>query len=121
MPTCVALAGARYPDRLNGHEIKLMQGVSLVPAWRGEPVKRQKPLFWEHEGNRAIRSGRWKLVAKGADGPWELYDLDTDRSELHDLAATQPQRVKELAATWQQWADTSDVLPLNPFKIPQVP
>jgi arylsulfatase len=89
MPTCVALAGATYPERFNAHVIKRMQGVSLLPAYRGEPIRRQSPLFWEHEGNRAMRSGRWKLVAKGADGPWELYDLDTDRSELHDLAAAQ--------------------------------
>jgi arylsulfatase len=121
MPTCVALAGARYPERLNGDSIKPMRGVSLLSACRGEPLARRAPLFWEHEGNRAIRSGRWKLVANGADGPWELYDLDTDRSELHDLAAAQPERARELAAAWQHWAETSDVLPLNPFKIPQVP
>jgi arylsulfatase len=119
MPTCVALAGATYPKQFNGHAIKPMQGASLLPAFRGEPIGREAPLFWEHEGNRAIRSDRWKLVAKGADGPWELYDLDADRSELHDLSAAQPERVKELGAQWQRWAETSDVLPLNPFKIPQ--
>jgi arylsulfatase len=119
MPTCVALAGATYPKQFNGHAIKPMQGASLLPAFRGEPIGREAPLFWEHEGNRAIRSDRWKLVAKGADGPWELYDVDADRSELHDLSAAQPERVKELGAQWQRWAETSDVLPLNPFKIPQ--
>jgi arylsulfatase len=117
MPTCVALAGATYPREFNGRSIKPMAGVSLLPAFVGAQIPRESPIFWEHEGNRAIRSGRWKLVAKGVDGPWELYDLDTDRGELHDLAAQQPDRVRELAARWQKWAETNDVLPLNPFGI----
>jgi arylsulfatase len=119
MPTCVALAGAKYPREFNGHSIKPMQGISLMPALVGEPLRRETPLFWEHEGNRAIRDGDWKLVAKGADGPWELYDMTTDRAELHDLAAAQPERVKELSTQWQHWAAINGVLPLNPFKIPQ--
>jgi arylsulfatase len=119
MPTCIALAGASYPREFNGHAIKSMQGISLMPALVGEPLRRETPLFWEHEGNRAIRDGQWKLVARGADGPWELYDMTTDRAELHDLADAQPQRVKELSTQWQHWAETNGVLPLNPFKIAQ--
>jgi hypothetical protein len=68
------------------------------------------------EANRAIRVGNWKLVAKGTDGPWELYDLTKDRSELHNLAAEQPDRVKDLTEKWQHWAEQSLVFPLNPFK-----
>jgi hypothetical protein len=67
------------------------------------------------EANRAIRVGNWKLVAKGTDGPWELYDLTKDRSELHNLAAEQPDRVKDLTEKWQHWAEQSLVFPLNPF------
>ncbi len=116
MQTCIALSGAEYPKEVNGHPSKQLPGVSLVPAFQGQPLNRPTPLFWEHEGNRAIRIANWKLVAKGAEGAWELYDIDHDRSELHNLAEKQPDRVKELSAQWQHWAETNDVFPLNPFK-----
>jgi arylsulfatase len=72
---------------------------------------RPQPLFWEHEGNRAVRDGDWKLVAEGPGAPWELYDLKADRTELHDLAAQQPARVRELAAAWEAWARRANVIP----------
>ncbi len=75
---------------------------------------RAKRIYWEHEGNRAVASADWKLVAKGERGPWELYDIGQDRSEQHDLAAEQPERVEQLAELWQAWAERAMVLPLNP-------
>jgi len=62
------------------------QGKSLVPAFTNRPIDRDA-IFWEHEGNRAVRVGDWKLVANGPGGPWELYDLKTDRIESNNLAA----------------------------------
>ena len=115
MPTCVALAGATYPHEFKGRSIKPLQGISLLPAVNGQGGPRTSPVFWEHEGNRAIRSGQWKLVAGGEDGPWELYDMSTDRAEMHDLSTAQAERAREMAARWQQWAEANDVLPLNPF------
>ena len=115
MATCVELAGANYPKELHGEVIKPMQGVSLLPALRGENVQRKEPLFWEHESNRAVRDGKWKLVAK-ADQSWELYDMEADRTEMYDLASAQPVKVKELAAKWDAWAAHSDVLPLGAWK-----
>lgn len=73
-------------------------------------IKREA-LYWEHEGNRAIRMGRWKLVAKGPAGSWELYDMDADRTELHDLAAERPQRVAEMTAEWEAWAKRVGAVP----------
>ena len=61
--------------------------------------------------NRAIREGDWKLVAKGPAAPWELYNLANDRTELHDLAAAEPERAKDLAAKWDAWAKRANVLP----------
>ena len=104
MATCVDLAKADYPKEVKGQKIVPMQGVSLNPTFSGKAIKREDPIYWEHEGNRAIRIGKWKLVAKGANGAWELYDLDADRSELNDLSEKHPQRAKEMADQWEAWA-----------------
>ena len=111
MATCVDLAGATYPKTFKDHEITPMQGVSLAPAFQGKALGRTEPIYWEHEGNRAIRLGKWKLVARGAGGDWELYDTDADRSELHNLADQHPDRVKEMADQWETFARKAHVLP----------
>ncbi len=115
MATCVELSGATYPKEFNGETIKPLEGVSLAPAFAGRPLARTQPLFWEHESNRAVRDGRWKLVAM-EDKPWELYDLTADRTEMNDLAAQQPAKVRELSAAWEAWAKRADVLPLGSWK-----
>jgi arylsulfatase len=110
MATCVDLAGAQYPTEFNGHPIQPMEGVSLLPAFSGLPLNRPQPIFWEHEGNRALRRDHWKLVSKHP-GPWELYNMAADRTEMHNLAATQPDRVKEMSAQWDAWARRVGVMP----------
>jgi arylsulfatase len=110
MATLVDAAGARYPLQLDGRPIQPMEGVSLRPALAGEPLGGERPLFWEHEGNRAIRLGAWKLVSKHP-GDWELFDVEADRTERHDLAAQQPERVRELAGRWEAWAKRVGVQP----------
>lgn len=115
MATLVDVAGASYPAEHRGKPIKPLEGASLRPALSGEALHRTRPLVWEHEANRAIRDGDWKLVAK-ENGPWELYNLRTDRSELHNLAATEPERVKRMAAGWDAWAARADVLPLGGWR-----
>jgi len=120
MATCVDLAEASYPAELDGHAIKPREGVSLRPAFNGEPLNRAEPLFWEHEGNRAVREGDWKLVAKEGR-PWELYNIAVDRSELHDLAGEEPDRVRDLAAKWDAYAARADVLPLGAWRADRSP
>ena len=71
----------------------------------------ERTLYWEHEGNRAVRRGKWKLVAKGQKGPWELYDMEMDRGELTDLSADHPSLVKKLAAAYENWAHRARVIP----------
>jgi len=105
MPTCVELAGANYPK-----EMPPMEGRSLVPALSGKDFTRG-PLYWEHEGNRAIRIGKWKAVALEPAGKWELYDMEADRTEMNDLAAQQPGRVKDMVRHWEQWAKRTNVVP----------
>jgi arylsulfatase len=110
MATVVAATGAEYPKQYNGHEIQPPEGVSLLPALAGKPLDRPNPIFWEHEGNRAIRRGKWKAVMK-LKGPWELYDIEADRTEQHDLIDQQPELAKELIAQWEAWAKRADVGP----------
>jgi len=109
MATCVDVAGANYPAEFNGSKILPPEGLSLLPAFANRPLERDY-LAWEHEGNRAIREGHWKLVSL-AGAPWELYDMDTDRVELRDLAAREPGRVREMSAKWDAWATRTHVLP----------
>jgi arylsulfatase len=104
------VAGAKYPAEFQGQPVTALEGRSLAPALANQPLQRDG-LFWEHEGNRAVRVGDWKLVAKGPAGPWELYALRNDRTEMNDLARQQPQKVKELAAQWEAWAQRAHVLP----------
>lgn len=114
MATAVDLSHADYPKTFHdGQEIQPMEGTSLRPILEGREIDRGG-LYWEHEGNRAVRLGDYKLVAKGAAGPWELYNITKDRSEQHDLSELQPERVQQLAHLFQQYAERAQVLPLNP-------
>ena len=115
MATCLDVAGARYPAEFNGQKIKPLEGASLRPVFTAQSIGRTKPLVWEHEGNRAIRDGNWKLVSK-ENKPWELYDLSADRTELHDRATSEPGRVQKMAAAWDAWAARADVLPLGAWR-----
>ena len=110
MATCVDLAGAAYPTASNTQPIHPPEGISLRPVLAGDALVRPQSLFWEHEGNRAVRSGQWKLISKHP-GDWELYDISTDRTEQHDLAPAQSERVRELAAQWSAWARRVGVEP----------
>ncbi len=117
MATCVDVSGGKYLTELNGNKILPMEGVSLQPAFKGNSIHRKQPIFWEHEGNRAVRDGKWKLVAK-ENQAWELYDMEKDRPEMNDLAAKNPKKVKEMAAQWDAWAARADVLPLGAWRGP---
>ena len=110
MPTLVEVCDATYPAEHRGHHTLPCEGTSLVPAFAGQPIHRWKPIFWEHEGNKAIRSGRWKAVLKHG-GPWELYDMEADRTELRDLAAERTAVRDLLVNQWTEWAASSFVDP----------
>ena len=116
MATAVDVSGAKYPEKYHDdNDIKPMEGKSLLPAFLGKSIEREA-IYWEHEGNRAIRAGDYKLVAKGAKGKWELYNIAKDRSEQHNLSSEEPERAEKLAAMWQAYAERANVLPLNPKK-----
>jgi arylsulfatase A-like enzyme len=111
LPTCLDLAAAKYPESRDGNAATPPEGVSLKPLLTGTGTLSPRPLFWEHEGNAAVRQGDLKLVRKGKQGAWELYDLKADRTELKDLASAQPEKTKELLALWRSWAERANVQP----------
>lgn len=112
MPTLADIAGAEYPREHRGNAITPMEGVSLQPLFT-TPERPAAPrrLYWEHTGNAAVRDGDWKLVRLGRNADWQLYNIANDRTELHNLATAQPEKVKELAALWKGWAERCHVLP----------
>jgi len=110
MATFLELAHARYPSQYNGHAIKPMQGMSIVPSFKQKAVRAPRILFNEHFGARYVRDGNWKLVATPGK-PWQLFDLQQDASELQDLSARYPQQVQHLSALWEQWAHQNNVFP----------
>ncbi len=116
MATCLDAAGAKYPSKYKGHGVQPAEGYSILPMVKGQPVK-QRPIFAEHEGNRMVREGDWKLVASYFNGlKWELYNIREDRAEMHDLAKKYPDRVKNMAKMYDAWADRAGVEPY-PLKV----
>ncbi len=103
MATFVDVTGAEYPKENKQKPVNPMEGKSLLPILNGGERRPHDYLFWEHMKNKAVRHGKWKLVA-AKDGPWELYDMEADRSETGDLAEKNPQLVQQLENAWQQWA-----------------
>ncbi|MCF7855757.1 MAG: arylsulfatase [Candidatus Pacebacteria bacterium] len=103
LPTMLEIAGTEAMPDWRGADTPPLAGVSLAPAFNGDRDIPRDFIFFSHIGHRAIRVDDWKLVSV-KDGPWELYNLETDRSELHDLAAQHPEKVAELEALWQKTA-----------------
>ena len=124
MATCVDVSGASYPQSYREQVIQPMEGRSLVPAFHNMPLEREA-IYWEHEGNRAVRMGKWKLVSKVSKrnsfiwdkthelslDHWELFDMEKDRTEMHDLAAEHPDLVRKMADMWMTWAARTGTVP----------
>ena len=112
--TSIDAAGAVYPSEFNGNKIKPIEGESFLNLLSNK-WSREKPMYWEHEGNQGIRIGEWKLV-KEYGGEWELYNMIDDRTELNNLAAKDTDRVNDMSSKWEEWAKNSNVLqwPVDP-------
>jgi len=120
MPTIINLTDAQYPESFNGNEIPPQEGKDLLELLNKTEIQ-PRTICWEHEGNRAIRHGKWKLVSEFPGtwstvrayknkGRWELYDMEKDRTEQNDLAVQFPGKVKELETLWNNWANRVGVV-----------
>lgn len=109
MATCLDVAGAEYPKNYAGERITPLEGKSLLAAMRNPKQVSPRTLYWEHEGNRAVRDGDWKLVAEHK-GEWELYNVREDRTEMTNLAAKDPRRAARMKADWEAWAKRAQVV-----------
>jgi arylsulfatase len=105
VPTMLDLAGYKDDPAWKGEDTPPFAGISLSAAFNTDRTIDRDCIFFHHIGHKAIRMGRWKLVAVH-QGKWELYDMERDRSELHNLAAEQPERVKEMAGKWKELSRT---------------
>lgn len=110
MATCVELSGAEYPEEYRGNGIQPLEGRSLVASF-AKDEQPDRALMFEHFGKAAIRKGKWKLVRLGQQKPWELYDIESDRSELKDLSEEKPELAQELADLWEKEAHRTRIYP----------
>ena len=117
MSTCLDAAGVKHPRKFGEQDIQPLEGVSLLPAFRGGDLVRKDALYFDHHLNGAVRDGKWKLVRYGDSGrnaklhPWQLYDMENDRSEQIDLAKVYPDKVKLLSQKWENWAVRARIKP----------
>jgi arylsulfatase A-like enzyme len=118
MATFIDVAGVGYPSEYEGRAIQPLEGESFLPALLGADWQRERPILWEHEGNRAVRDGRWKLVNK-YPGDWELYDMVEDRTELNDLAGVNETQVVKMVKAYEEWAARCGVLPWEQLLVRQ--
>ena len=111
MPTFLQLAGLQYDQVADPAKHKTLDGMSIFPLEQFGKEE-ERVLFWEHQGHQAVRKGNYKLVRLNRQ-PWELYDLDTDRSELNDLSESQPEKKEELLNLYLEWSGKNQVLPFD--------
>ncbi|WP_419580546.1 arylsulfatase [Stieleria magnilauensis] len=110
LPTCADVAGAIYPQVFEGRAVTPVAGRSLKPAFNGNSLERPEGLYFEHQGNSAVRLGNWKLV-RAHRQPWTLYNLEADRTELADVSEQHPDQTLELKTKWKAWAERVGVQP----------
>ncbi len=102
--TIFDLAGVKYPAAYKGNGINAADGISLKDVFAGKTWKGHEVLYWEHQGNKAVRQGKWKIVSSYPENVWRLFDMDADRTELKDLSQSQPVKLQELVGLYNTWS-----------------
>lgn len=114
MATCLEITNASYPDKYNGYDIQPYMGVSMLPIFEGEEQSVERDLCFEHFNEKALIDAEgWKIVqpSDSKTQAWELYDLNTDRSEMFNLASKYPNRVKAMVKRYLEWEKQCKVVP----------
>ena len=110
LATCIDVSQSSYPQEFGGKATTPIQGRSLLPIFQGQQREAHPALYFQFNDNRAIRKGDWKAVsARG--GRWELYNIAADRTELNDLASSEPERLQQLVELWHETAKQVDGAP----------
>lgn len=109
MATIVDITSIKYPKRYKGRDILPLEGTSLFPIFINN-TNEKGMLFFEHEGNAAIRDGKWKLV-RDYPKDWELYDMEADRTEQNNLIKEFPQKAEKMRNNYEKWAERCGVIP----------
>ncbi len=121
MATVLDITGADYPHEMRGNPVPPCEGVSLLPAFANQTLP-ERLMFWEHEGNAAVRDDAWKLVLnfsgsqtgrrmQGEErGDWELYHTAEDPTEIRNVASAHPERVQHMKKAWESWAQRVGVI-----------
>jgi arylsulfatase len=102
-------------------EFAAVQHCLFLFLHKGQTAERKQPIFWEHQGNYAVRDGKWKLVYRRCENEqigWELYDMESDRTELINLAEQYEEKVRYMIEIWKDWAERCDVKPWPLHPIP---
>ncbi len=105
MATCLELSDREATS--DQPEVSI-EGESLVPLFETGTRHREKPLFFEHFNRKALRLGDWKIVAQ-REQPWELYDLQEDRTEKHNVVKEYPELAERLSQVWDSLAQVYQV------------
>jgi len=121
MPTVAELTGSTYPETYEGNQIQPAEGISLVPILQGQQRTGHDVLYWQHEGNRAVRKGDWKIVSRFdyeemVHLPWELYNIAEDRSETRNVVDMYPQKRDSLIVLYDRWAERVGVMPYDELR-----
>ena len=112
LATCLDAAGLEYPETYDGRDLVPMEGKSLLPIFEGDQREGHDALFYEHFGAAGVRQGKWKLVRRGQNNEWKLYNVDADETETQPLNRAYPDKVEELEELWYDWATSHDVFPM---------
>ncbi|MFK8163942.1 MAG: arylsulfatase [Lewinella sp.] len=113
MPTLLSLTGADYPTNYGETKPFSLPGEDFSALLKGEEWERNTPVCQEWFGDRAVWSGDFKAVSIYPGNEWELYNLASDRTESTNIAASQPEKLSELAATYESWATANGVVAWN--------
>ncbi len=101
-PTFMDITGATYPAKVDGRDTKRVAGKTLLPVLKGEKREGHSEIYWQFGSAKAVRQGDWKLVRQGPKA-WELYNMKTDKTELHDVSLEYPEKTAEMTLLWERW------------------